>query len=126
MQMNPQRARGIIAATGWSEVALGSLNLSVENAVVETLMGYKPIYEESGDTINYPAPYQGIPIKRKRYLYFRAMASATGEVHEVLVRRAEVPPYPGLVELYASKNLMDFFGLDEGGSVTVEVLPQKS
>jgi hypothetical protein len=126
MQMNPQRGRGIIAATGWSEVALGSLNLSVENAVVDSLMGYKPIYEESGDTVIYPVPYQGIPIKRKRYLYFRAMASANGKIHEVLVRRAEVPPYPGLVELYASESLMGFFGLDEGGSLTVEVLVQAS
>ena len=119
--LNPERRTRILAATGWRALEPGTLNLRVaDHAAVDTLLNCPPAVIELGAQIIYPSgPYQGIPSARKRYLYFRATASAGAKKQDVLVRRAEVPPMPGLVELFASVNLTRYFGLQEGDDVTL-------
>jgi len=121
LELNPQRREKILLVTGWTVLEPGSLNLKVDDVIVDQLLQYKPVLEESAESITYPHPYEHIPALRKRYFYFRAFASVGGKRQEVLVRRAECPPYEGLVELFAPVSLRTRFGLNDEDTVTVEV-----
>jgi hypothetical protein len=120
LRLNPQRRLTILEVTGWSRLENGSLNLSVNNHVVENLLVSKPAFVEKGESITYPEGYKHIPLVRKAYYYYRAVACANGLRHDVLVRRAQVA-LPGRVELFAENNLTQVFGLREGDAVEVEL-----
>lgn len=74
LRLNPQRESMIRTVTGWETLAPGSLNLVVDDSVVERLGEYKPKFEESASGIVYPSPYEGIPKLRKALIRFLAGA----------------------------------------------------
>jgi len=93
----------------------------VDDSVVEELARYEPTLEESGDDILYPKEYENIPKHRHAYWYYSARAVKDGDDESVLVRRAEVP-VPGVVELFSAVRLTSRFGLEENGTLIVQVL----
>ena len=121
MELNPQRAEQILRVTGWPQIAVGTLNLQTDNKHVEELLQFVPVWVEDGASVIYPPRYARIPLARKQYLYFRAIASAKGRHVDVLVRRAAVPPYPGLAEVFAAATLRDYFPLVDNDIVTIEL-----
>jgi hypothetical protein len=120
-QLNPGRRARIVAATGWSNLVPGSLNLRVERSVVEELASRQPLIEEPGSEIVYPAPHQRIPILREAYWYYAAVASKVETQEPVLVRRAKVPLWT-VVELFAACALTARLALRPGDPVSVQVL----
>lgn len=118
--LNPQRVANILKATGWECLEPGSLNLTVDNAVVDALFKLKPVWIEDGNTVRYPEAFKHIPQLRKAYYYYRARLNSGDNTQEVLVRRAQVP-VPGRVELFAPINLTSTFNLAAGDQVVVEV-----
>src|SRR2546430_13633417 len=46
LQLNPQRLEQILEKTGWPSVEPGTLNLSVDNAVLDSLLHSTPIIIE--------------------------------------------------------------------------------
>lgn len=121
LALNPERATRILAATGWDRLEPGSLNLGVENSVVEALLNMKPSLVESSASVRYPAPYQHIPASKRAYHYYRAVADIRSMTQDVLVRRALMNPVSGRVELFAPVRLKQQFGLAAGDSVTVQL-----
>src|SRR3989344_8320069 len=118
--LNPQRVTQILDATGWDRLELGSLNLSVEDSVVGSLLKYTPALIEDGAGVKYPQQYQHIPILRKNYYYYSGVACVNSKNQEVLIRRAQ-NPIRGRVELFAPVKLKDYFGVTNGDEVTVEI-----
>lgn len=118
--LNPQREQNILAVTGWPRLEAGSLNLRVGQGVLEALAQLPRTWTEPGATIKYPTPYTHIPELRRAYWYFLASAQRGECSHAVLVRRAE-NALPGIVELFAPVNLTEFFGVDEGDEIEVDV-----
>lgn len=121
LELNPQRRAKILELTGWDALEPGTLNLEVDNTVVEQLLTHKAAFIENGETVRYPARWKHIPLLRKAYYYYRAVARVQGKHHMVMIRRAQVP-LPGRVELFASRNLKDFFGIAEGAQVELELV----
>ena len=121
---NPQRVSMILNATGWEGLAPGTLNLAVNDSVIDGLGGLEPKLEEAATGIAYPAPYEWIPTMRKAYWYYAATARFGGAGEPVLVRRAQVP-VPGVVELFAAVSLTEKFKLNPSDVVSVEVFAQK-
>jgi hypothetical protein len=119
LALNPQRAEGIVNATGWARLEPGSLNLSVSNEVIDQLKLLKPVWEEAGSSVAYPAPYEHIPRLREAYLYYLGEAQVAGKRQQVLIRTAR-NALPGRVELFAPISLRTHFGLNERDRVTVE------
>jgi hypothetical protein len=120
-RLNPARERRILAATRWPTLAPGSLNLEVENGVLDNLGRLVPIVVEQGSEIVYPAPFQEIPKLRRAYWYYIALVSKHELRQSALVRRAE-NPVPRRVEMFSSIPLTKHFGLKEGDILTVEVV----
>jgi CTP-dependent riboflavin kinase len=110
----------ILNATGWEGLAPGTLNLAVNDSVIDGLGGLEPKLEEAATGIAYPAPYEWIPTMRKAYWYYAATARFGGAAEPVLVRRAQVP-VPGVVELFAAVSLTDKFNLKPDDVVRVEI-----
>ncbi len=117
--LNPQRVENILKTTGWSRLEPGSLNLTVDNAVVNDLLKLKPVLIEDGSTVRYPDAFKHIPQLRKAYYYYCAQLNSGDSVQEVLVRRALVP-VPGRIELFAPINLRSTLNLAMGDRVDVE------
>jgi len=122
-QLNPKRKSAILNVTGWKTLADGSLNLHVDDAVVEALASLRPALEEPGEGIVYPPSHEGVPKMRKGYWYYAGTARKGDKAQPVLVRRAIVP-LPGVVELFAAVSLTDTFKLVPGDSVWVEIAAQ--
>jgi hypothetical protein len=120
LALNPQRLESILKATGWDRLEPGSLNLTVEAAVVNDLMKFEPTLVEDAATIRYPEQYKRIPQIRKAYYYYSATISYKQMSEPVLVRRA-LNPVACRVELFASINLKSGFSLSMGDSVMVEI-----
>src|SRR5205807_8511066 len=99
-------ALSILAVTGWSSLGPGSLNLVVEQSIVESLVQFEPTWLEAPSEIVYPPPHQKIPTIRRGYWYYLATARKEGEEEEVLVRRAVIPLH-GIVELFSVVSLTE-------------------
>jgi hypothetical protein len=121
LELNPQRGQAILAVTGWGTIEPGTVNLRVEESVIAMLTGYAPAWVEEGDTIRYPASSGHIPLRRVRYYYYKATARSGDQAEATLIRRAHVPPYRGLLELFAATSLKKRFGLQAGDGLIVEV-----
>jgi len=119
-RLNPQRVTQILEVTGWNSLEPGSLNLAVDDGVLDVLLEYTPALVEEGSSVNYPQKYQHIPTLRKAYYYYSGVASVGEKRHAVLVRRA-FNPVPGRVELFASVKLTEYFGVTAGVQVVVEI-----
>ncbi len=119
-RLNPSRASNILRVTGWKTLAGGSLNLAVEDAVIEALGRLRPTFEEPATSIIYPSPYERIPAIRKAYWYYAATARRANREESVLVRRAMVP-VPRVVELLCAVSLREAFNLAADDVISVEV-----
>jgi hypothetical protein len=111
----------IVKATGWQSLAPGSLNLEVDDKVLDDLGQLTPVINEPGSEVNYPSRFQYIPKMRREYWYYHAVAWNGESRENVLVRRA-ANPVRGRVELFAAVHLGERFGLKAGDSLTVEVV----
>ena len=69
LALNPQRSESILKATGWDRLEPGSLNLTVEAAIVIALLKFEPTLVEDAATVRYPEGYRHIPQMRKAYYY---------------------------------------------------------
>lgn len=122
LKLNPQRGENILRVTGWTSLSPGSLNLGVSSDVPDKLLAFEPAWVEDAKNVIYPPQYAHIPIRRKKYFYYRGIASADGKSADVLVRRAEVPPYSGLAEVFAKCSLRTFLGVADGGVVEIQIV----
>lgn len=115
LALNQEREKGILAATGWSALYPGTLNLGVPEDVVHRLLLYKAIFVEDGFNIRYPEKYAYIPLKRIGYLYYSAMLSKDkeGEQIPVLLRRA-CNPLTNRVEVFAEHQLRQKLDIQDG------------
>lgn len=86
--------------------------------MVESLLNYKPVLTEPGESIKYPPPYGHIPKLRGEYYYFTATAGAHEVTREVLVRRAKNPIF-GRLELFAANSLKKDLAVLSGDVVSV-------
>jgi CTP-dependent riboflavin kinase len=120
LALNPQRRTAILAATGWSDLVPGTLNLEVEQRVVEGLLSCSPLIHEKGENVRYPEPYTHIPRLRVGYLYYRALIRSGDKSASVLIRRA-INPLPRRVEAFAEGRLRELLGLSDGDRVICEV-----
>jgi len=120
LALNPRRVEGIRAATQWSRVEPGSLNLEVGDDVVPSLHALTPTWIEDGSSVVYPAGYEHIPKLRGAYLYYLAEAHANAKTEQVLVRTAR-NALLRRVELFAPLSLKDVFGLRSGDTLKVVV-----
>ena len=121
LELNPQRRQKILEVTGWLIVEPGTLNLDVDDAIPTKLLACTPAFVERAATIRYPAGFEHVPSLRVEYYYYHGVARAGRRPEPILARRAKVPPYPGLVELFAAVNLTKRFGLKSGDSLLVEI-----
>ena len=119
-RLNPGRESRILRVIGWKTLAHGSLNLVVDDDVIERLAGFEPTLEEPAAGIVYPSPYEHIPKIRKAYWYYAATARRDGKEESVLVRRAMVP-LPRVVELFSAASLRDTFNLAPNDLIIVVV-----
>ena len=69
LALNPQRSESILKATGWDRLEPGSLNLTIEAAIVIALLKFEPTLVEDAATVRYPEGYRHIPQMRKAYYY---------------------------------------------------------
>lgn len=122
-EMNPQRVAGILKATGWTQLAKGSLNLeNVKEHIHAGLLALPTAYEERGTDIRYPAGYEPIPLKRGGYRYYPGRVDFGGKSAKVLVRVAENPVRKTIVELFSEEKLRDKFGIPVGKEKEVDVV----
>lgn len=122
LRFNPQRREMILNKTAWDDLCEGTLNLKVHENVVNQIRKRKLLIQEPGSSVFYPEPYQNIPKERKNYFYFRGTISKDGCSEAVLFRTAEVPPYPGLIEVFAPVRLRDALNLEDGDQVDCYIL----
>lgn len=120
LKLNPGREKLIVSATGWPRLEPGSLNLEVDQVVVDQLLRYKPLIEEDGRFIKYPKPYENIPKKRGVYFYYMASASANGKVQQVLVRRAR-NALRNRIELFAPVLIKSTLCVTENDYISIKV-----
>jgi hypothetical protein len=118
---NPDRVERIRAITGWDTLALGTLNLDVNESVLEQLGRLTPTLVEDATLIVYPAPYEHVPGYRRAYWYYLAHAEKGGVIERVLVRRA-AKPVAGTVELFSAERLVTKLSLSEGDTVVVSII----
>lgn len=121
-RINPQREVKLCACTGWNKLEPGSLNLHVEDGVVERLGDMCELYFEHPSLIKYPNGKSKIPERRGGYLYYRAFVGISEPMKPALIRRAKNKPLLDLVEAYAPVRLVDVLGLREGTVVEVKRL----
>ncbi len=122
-KLNPQREVGILKATGWTQLATGSLNLvSVKEHVHTELLREQPVYEERGTDIKYPTASAGIPLARVSYRYYSGRVDFGSKKENVLVRIAEVPASKTIVELFSQEKLRVKLGIEVGKEKEVEVV----
>lgn len=121
MQLNPQREELLLSHTQWDSLYKGTLNLQVDCNVVKNLGLLTPNIIESGHSVNYPNPYENIPITRKAYWYYDAELTFNGKKEKVLIRRAE-NPLKGRIEVFAQIQLRMHFNLVDGSAVNCKIL----
>lgn len=116
--LNPDRQKGILAATHWEKLYPGTLNLGVPDDVIHRLLLYKAIYAEDGFNVRYPEQHAYIPLKRIGYLYYMAWLSKEKESQQipVLVRRA-CNPLNNRVEVFAEHQLRQLLDIQDGNVV---------
>lgn len=119
-RLNPQRESAIRRVTGWDMLAPGSLNLAVDDSVVEALGNLEPALKELASAISCPQGYEAVPRIRRGCWYCPALAKSGGLEERALVRRA-IAPVRGVVELFAPESLTDKFNLRSNDVVAVEV-----
>jgi hypothetical protein len=120
LELNPERRERILELTGWRSLEAGTLNLAVDDTVLDLLRQSEPDMTEDASTILYPEPWKHIPAIRKAYLYYKATACAPLSSAEVLVRRAQIP-VPGRVELFAAQNIRTTLKVSDGDLLQVEL-----
>lgn len=120
-RINPQREVALCACTGWTRVEPGSLNLRVEDGVVERLGDLCECYFEHPSLIKYPNGKSRIPEDRGGYNYYRALIRNAERTEPILIRRAKDKPLKNLVEAYAPLRLTKVLGLQEETAVEIEV-----
>lgn len=121
LRINPQRAVELCACTGWARLEPGSLNLRVEDGVVEQLRELRECYFEHPSLINYPNGKSKIPERRGGYLYYHAVVVGLDRAEPALIRRAKQKPLKNLVEAYSLVRLVDALRLKQGSVVAIEV-----
>ncbi len=122
LRLNPKRREMILNKTSWDDLCEGTLNLKVHENVVNQIRKRKLMIQELGSSVSYPEPYQNIPKERKNYFYLKGTISKDGCFKDVLFRTAEVPPYPGLIEVFAPVRLRDALNLEDGDQVDCYIL----
>lgn len=120
LELNPQRREKILAATGWNDLVLGTLNLEVADGVVDSLLKATPAIREPWEEVHYPEPYANLPRTRGGYLYFHATLKNGDRSAPALIRRA-VNPLPRRIEAFAETKLRDSLLLADGDTVVVEI-----
>ena len=118
--LNPKRRERILEATGWPALALGSLNLEVDDESVHRLLLCCPVIREPGEDVQYPAAYADIPKLRVGYLYFPGRLAKGDSVVPVLFRRA-INPLPRRIEAFSREQLRAALRLSDGDGVMCEV-----
>ncbi len=121
LRINPKREVELCACIGWIRLEPGSLNLRVEDGVVERLGHLCECYFEHPSLIKYPNGKSRIPNLRGGYLYYRAVIRASERTEPALIRRAKDRPLNNLVEAYSPVRLVHVLDLQEGSCVEVEV-----
>ena len=106
----------ILRATGWDVLSPGTLNLEVDEQVVDGLISLRPVIREPGSEVRYPEPYQHIPQYRIAYLYFRGSVRSDAGSEDVLFRTTE-NPLRTLIEAIAPLSLRKRLGLLDGDRV---------
>jgi hypothetical protein len=120
MELNPGRIECLRSATGWQQVEPGSLNLEVADGVIDQLSRFKLAMSESASDIQYPSPYQSIPVRRGGYRYYRAVLCVGEHRADVLLRRA-VNPLPNRIEAFCSVNLRQALQVVDGDVVRCQL-----
>jgi hypothetical protein len=128
LRINPQREIELCACTGWPRLEPGSLNLRVDDSVVEHLGDLCECYFEHPSLIRYPDGKSTIPNRRGGYQYFRGLIRTSELEREepVLIRRAKGKPLRNLVEAYAPVRLVEVLRLLQGSLVQVMVTDGKN
>jgi hypothetical protein len=121
LRINPEREVALCTCTGWTKLEPGSLNLRVEDGVVDQLGERVECYFEHPSLIKYPNGKSRIPEKRGGYNYYRAVIRGAERSEDVLIRRAKGKPLTNLVEAYAQVRLVEVLKLRQGDVVEVEV-----
>lgn len=120
---NPQRIKLILEKTGWPRVEAGTLNVDCyDEEPGQILSTVQPKFFEPPGFVDYPTPYESIPLNRKGYNYYEGILNCGNLSESVLVRRA-VNPSPALpkrVEVFAENKLKDA-GVAEGADVELTV-----
>lgn len=116
LALNPQRRTRILSATGWHDLFDGTLNLEVDERVVQRLVARTPTIREPGSEVKYPKGYQHIPRKRIAYLYFKGSVSFGDKFEDVLFRTSQ-NPLRNRIEAFAPLKIRDRLGLSDGDQV---------
>ncbi|MDW7774498.1 MAG: hypothetical protein SCH71_16560 [Desulfobulbaceae bacterium] len=120
LSLNPQRVDMILKITGWNNLVSGTLNLEVKENVVDDLLSREPTYRELGETVNYPEPFQHIPMRRLAYLYFKGTIYFRNASEDVLFRTAE-NPIKSRIEAFAAVKLRESLGLSDEDQIKCEI-----
>src|SRR5687767_2230223 len=83
-RLNPARVTRILKVTGWPALAPGSLNLGVDNSVLDGLAQRKPVLIEPADEVIYPPAFAHIPRIRRAYWYYLGQVERNGVAESVL------------------------------------------
>jgi CTP-dependent riboflavin kinase len=119
LQLNPQRLQAIRQLTGWSDVYPGTLNLQVNECVLDELLSIQPGWFEPPETIRHPSPK--IPFLRGGYLYYTCRIKNEVATAAGLLRRPRINPIAGRLEVFGALKLRDVLQVDEHDFVVVTV-----
>lgn len=112
--LNPERRERILAATGWTDVCPGTLNLEVTEDGVHRLLLCTPTIRERGEDVRYPpGRYAGISNVRVGYLYYIGSITSGDETETVVFRRA-CNPLPKRIEVFSQVKLRERLKLSDG------------
>lgn len=120
LELNPNRREKLLELTSWRGLYPGTLNLEVDNTVLDLLHESEAVWVEDARQVRYPNSWRHIPQLRKSYLYFEGIARSASFNIDVLIRRAGNPA-PGRVELLAPQSIRDAFHVNDGDRLTIEL-----
>jgi len=119
LKLNPDRRKGILAATGWTDLFPGTMNLKVPHEKVVALDEMQPVFSEGPQ--KYPdKKYDKLAKKRGGYLYYDCTVKANGTKFQALARRA-VNPLNGVLEIVAPEQLCEAMHIEDGAKVKVKI-----
>ncbi len=121
IDLNPKRRSVILKIMRWDDLFKGTLNLEVNEEVVENLMSKTPIIREPGNEVNYPKQFSHIPKKRIAYLYFKGIITFKNKSEEVLFRTSENPPSKTIIEVFAQNRLRASLNLNDEECVLCKI-----